>query len=265
MPASILYVPHGGGPLPLLGDPGHADMVAFLQSMAAALPEPDAIVVISAHWETEQVSVMTAASPELVYDYSGFPPESYSLRYPAPGAPELAVQCAGWLRQRGFQAREVPGRGLDHGVFVPLRIMYPDAGIPVTQVSLLASLDAQAHLDLGAALAPLRRRNVLVLGSGMSYHNLGVMLGRRPSQPTDADRQFDEWLGHACCSDQIDGEGRLARLAQWQQAPAARACHPREEHLLPLHVCAGLAAGEAATRVYSAPLMGRRVSAFLWQ
>ena len=265
MPASVLFVPHGGGPLPLLGEADHADMVQFLEQMAVQLPVPEAIVVISAHWEAPTATVISTAAPDMIYDYYGFPDESYRLRYPAPGAPSLARECLDWLGAAGQPVAEDSERGIDHGVFVPLMIMYPDASIPVTQVSLLSNLDAAAHIELGRALAPLRERNVLVLGSGMSYHNLGVLLGRRRSQPQDADQVFDDWLHHACCADDMDEQARLDALTHWAAAPAARACHPREEHLLPLLVCAGLAGGERAQRVFSAPLMGRRVSGFLWQ
>ena len=250
--------------MPLLGEPGHAGMVDFLQQMAGQLARPEAIVVISAHWEEAVPTVVSTDSPHLIYDYYGFPPESYDIRYPAQGEPVLAQECASLLQAAGWSARQDSERGLDHGVFVPLKVMYPEADILVTQVSLLSNLDARAHVDLGMALAPLRSRNVLVLGSGMSYHNLGVLLRGRASQPVDADRLFDDWLLETCCGERPDAD-RRARLADWQQAPGARACHPREEHLLPLMVCAGVARGDAAQRVFSAPLMGRRVSAFLWQ
>lgn len=264
MPAKVLFVPHGGGPLPLLGEPGHAELVAFLKQMAARLTVPDAVVVISAHWEADEATVITTPEPELIYDYYGFPPESYRIAYPAPGAPALGRQCRQLIRDAGLCAKEDSERGFDHGVFVPLKLLYPDASIPVTQVSLLSSLDPQAHMAIGRALSPLRDKNVLVLGSGMSYHNLGVILRGRESVPEEADRMFDDWLIDTCCNGAIEASQRMAALSGWEEAPAARACHPREEHLLPLLVCAGVANGAPAELVFSAPLMGRRVSGFLW-
>lgn len=264
MPASVAYVPHGGGPLPLLGEPGHDSLARFLRGLGEQLPRPSAIVVISAHWESHQVSVTAAPAPGLLYDYYGFPDAAYSLRYPAPGDPALAERLAVALEQGGHDVLRDDERDFDHGVFVPLSLMYPQADIPCVQVSLLASLDAGAHVRLGESLAALADEPLLFLGSGMSYHNLGVLLGRRVPQPADADRQFHQWLDTTCCDDALAAVERLQRLADWQHAPGARQCHPREEHLLPLHVCAGVARGAAAQRLFSEPLMGQQVSAYRW-
>ena len=172
MATGALYIPHGGGPMPLMGDPGHAELTKYLQSLAADGEPPSAIVVSSAHWEAPTPTITSAPNPELYFDYYGFPPETYEYRYPAPGSPELAARIADLLRDGGFAPEFDPDRGLDHGVFVPLMLMYPDAAIPVVQVSLVDGLDPATHIALGEALRPLLDGTVLLLGSGMSFHNM---------------------------------------------------------------------------------------------
>ncbi len=261
-PAPVLYIPHGGGPLPLLNDPGHRELIAFLSRCAESLPRPDTILVISAHWEEEIPTLLAAARPPLLYDYYGFPPESYALQYPAPGAPELAQELAATLRDRGIEAGLDATRGFDHGLFVPLTLIYPEADIPCLQLSLLASMDPAAHIEIGRALADLRRRNVLILGSGSSFHNMQAFRDGESGQA--ACRAFDDWLGETCC--RCDPVETAARLRRWTGAPEARYAHPREEHLLPLHVCVGaaMAGGRPARRLFNGDLMGYRMSAFLW-
>ncbi len=259
----VLYIPHGGGPLPLLGDPAHAGLTTFLREVTAGLPRPSAILLVSAHWEAAVPTVTTARNPTLIYDYYGFPPESYHIQYPAAGSPELAQQVVALLQGAGMQAATDPVRGFDHGVFVPLKLMYPQADIPCVQLSLVRGLNPQAHLAIGRALAPLRRAGVLIVGSGLSFHNLRVFFSH--SDPLYS-AQFDAWLAQTCAESELDVDERVQRLLDWESAPHARYCHPREEHLLPLHVCFGAAESESpvAQRVFAEELMGQRVSGFKW-
>ncbi|WP_207061197.1 class III extradiol ring-cleavage dioxygenase [Motiliproteus sp. SC1-56] len=239
--ADVLFIPHGGGPFPLLGDPGHEEMVRGLQEIAGQLRKPAAVLVISAHWEASAPTITAAASPSLIYDYSGFPPESYAIQYPCPGAPELASAVHQALQEAGISASLDRQRGLDHGVFVPLKLMYPAADIPCVQLSLVKGLDAATHLAMGQALRALDYDNLLVIGSGFSFHNMQAFFA--PGDP-DSERYnlaFEAWLEATCCDRGIKENERRARLEYWERAPHARFCHPRVEHLLPLHVCYGLA------------------------
>ena len=262
-PATTLYIPHGGGPLPLLDERGYAPMNAFLRGFGATRPRPDAIVVFSAHWEAEPIAITAAARPRLLFDYRGFPPESYAYRYPAPGAPALAGRIRELLAGAGIAATADAGRGLDHGVFIPLLLMYPDADIPCLQVSLSPDLDAARHIRIGAALAPLTGDNLLLLGSGFSFHNMRALMSKRDDAPDRQNLAFEDWLRQTCCATGIDEGERARRLAGWENAPHARYCHPREEHLLPLMMCYG-AAGAAAERVFFDQVAGFRASAYRW-
>ena len=264
--APILYLPHGGGPMPLLGEPSHAGMVAFWKEMAEKFPAPDAIVMISAHWEAEVASITASKAPEMLYDYSNFPAETYQYQYPSPGHPALAKQMAEMLAGNNIQVKRETERGYDHGMFVPMMLMYPKADIPCIQLSLLSSLNAQQHLDLGKALADLRQQNILVIGSGMSFHNFSAMR-RRSADDQKQSQAFDEWLVETCCSNALSAEEREQRLSNWESTPSGRFSHPREEHLLPLHVCFGMAASssDVAQHAYSESWKGLSLSAFLWQ
>ncbi|WP_210397763.1 DODA-type extradiol aromatic ring-opening family dioxygenase [Motiliproteus sediminis] len=257
----ILFLPHGGGPLPLLDDPDHRPLSHWLSETGSALPRPNAILIISAHWEQRQPTLTAAAAPALIYDYYGFPPESYQLRYPAPGAPALANRIAAQLQNAGFSAGTDAQRGFDHGMFVPLSLLFPAADIPCLQLSLLSSLDPAEHIRLGEALTPLRDQDVLIVGSGMSFHNLPAMMMGAPPDRGDA---FDDWLTICCTDAQLTPEQRYRQLCDWYQAPYARFSHPREEHLLPLHVCLGAAMGAAARSVFDSRLMGQRCRGFRW-
>ncbi len=254
-----LFIPHGGGPCFFMPDPDGTwtGMAEYLRSIPASLPQPPrAILVISGHWE-EQAFAFTGAHdhPGLIFDYYGFPPETYRLTWPAPGAPWLAERGAELLRTAGLPTAIDAERGFDHGVFVPLKVAFPDADVPVVQMSLHASLDPALHLAAGEALAPLREEGVLVIGSGMSFHNLRAMGDPRVTEPS---REFDRWLARAA---EAQPEERAARLAQWPGAPFARLCHPREEHLLPLMVAAG-AGREPGEKDYGEVVLGGAVSAF---
>jgi aromatic ring-opening dioxygenase catalytic subunit (LigB family) len=231
-------------------------MAAYLRGIDASLGQrPKAVLVVSGHWETDRPTVNTAAQPPLLFDYYGFPEHTYRLTYPASGAPALARRVRDLLADAGIETDEDAGRGLDHGVFVPLKLVYPDADVPVLQMSLRSDLDPEAHLAIGRALAPLRDEGVLIVGSGMSYHNLPKLMSGRDNEEAAA---FDAWLASA-----LEGpRGRAERLAAWEAAPAARASHPRAEHLLPLMVAAGAAEGEAGVRDYADRVLGKAVSGF---
>lgn len=258
----VLYISHGGGPLPLLGDAGHQALVAQLQQMAQRIERPQAIIVFSAHWEAPKVTITAGAQPDLIYDYSGFPAESYRIEYPAPGAPELAEQVAQTLQLAGIETQLDAQRGYDHGVFVPLKIMFPEADIPIIQVSLLRSLDADAHLRLGEALAGLAQNNILFVGSGFSFHNMRAFFNT--SAAADAENMaFEAWLKETLCSDALTESERRLRFVHWEQAPSARFCHPREEHLLPLHVCYGLTQ-RACDDYDSVKVLGKNAGLFYW-
>lgn len=260
--SQILYFSHGGGPLPILGDPGHQAMVAFMQQLPSRMRQPEAMVVISAHWEESVATVLGASAPTMFYDYYGFAQEAYTVTYPAPGSPELAGKITGLLDQHQIKARIDHQRGFDHGLFIPLKLMYPGADIPALQLSLLRGLDPAAHIALGAALRDLMRENILVIGSGFSFHNMGAFLWEGPPPPDAANDAFQNWLIETCTGP-ISPAQREQHLIQWQNAPSARYCHPREEHLLPLHVCVGMA-NKAATKIFDDYILGKRAVAFLW-
>jgi aromatic ring-opening dioxygenase catalytic subunit (LigB family) len=257
----VVFLPHGGGPWPFveLGFPRHEvdALAAYLRELARAVPErPTSLLVISAHWEERVPTVMTSAHPPMLYDYSGFPPASYEIQWPAPGAPALAARVRSLLQSNGIESAEDPARGFDHGAFVPLKLAFPDADVPTVQLSLTADLDPARHVAIGRALAPLRDEGVLIVASGMSFHNLRAM---RDPRAGAISREFDAWLEKAATAPQ---ETRDAELARWEAAPAARAAHPREEHLIPLMVAAGAAGDDRGALAYRGTFMGTTVSAF---
>jgi aromatic ring-opening dioxygenase catalytic subunit (LigB family) len=257
----VVYLPHGGGPWPFVDlgmDRAEFDSLAGYLRSVTSLPRtpPKALLVISAHWEEAVPTVQTAANPPLLYDYSGFPPESYSISWPAPGSPALATRVRTLLNAAGFNSAADAQRGFDHGTFVPLKLTYPNADLPTIQLSLKAGLDPTEHLAIGKALAPLRDEGVFIVGSGMSYHNMRGFVGGRGR--TDS-QTFDAWLSETAT---LDAAARDARLAAWAQAPAARLAHPREEHLLPLMVIAGAAGHEVGTVGFSGHVLGTKVSAY---
>lgn len=260
----ILYIAHGGGPMPLLGDKSHDDMVTKLREAAAQMPKPKAILVISAHWETDIPHVTTATKPELIYDYYGFPPESYTIEYPAPGEPALAEQVLGAMTTAGIEAQGDAQRGFDHGLFVPLKLMYPDADIPCVQLSLMNHLNADTHIKLGQALQALDYDNLLILGSGFSFHNMRAFFAPNHAEADSQNAAFQAWLELVCSDPEIDEKQRQHMLANWREAPHARFCHPREEHLLPLHVCYG-AAGRACDRATTVYALNKESRMFYWQ
>ena len=260
--AQIVYFSHGGGPLPILGDASHQAMIEFMQALPSQLKKPEAIVVISAHWEEDAATLMGAPQPTMFYDYYGFPDEAYAIQYPAPGSPALAERMAAMLEAKGIPARIDTRRGFDHGLFIPLKMMYPRADIPALQLSLLHGLDTSAHLALGKALRELMPENILVVGSGFSFHNMRAFSWQGTKAPDAANDAFQDWLIDTCAGPMPQAE-REQRLAAWEQAPSARYCHPREEHLLPLHVCQGMAQ-KPAKLVFDDRILGKRSVAFLW-
>lgn len=254
-----VYLPHGAGPcffMPWTRGPADTwdRTAAWLRGLLAGLPErPRAILVVSGHWEAPVFTVGSAERPGLIFDYRGFPEETYRLTFEAPGSPALAARVQSLLAQAGIASAADPHRGWDHGVFVPLKLVTPDADIPVTQMSLRADLDPAAHLAAGRALAPLREEGVLIVGSGMSWHN---MRGFTPDF-TERSITFDTWLEGAV----KDPGRREAALARWDAAPYGRDAHPREEHLTPLMVAAGAAAGEPGRVAFRDQVMDVVVSA----
>ena len=229
----------------------------FLEGLADTLPAPPrAILVISGHWEEPAFTAGGAARPELIFDYSGFPEHTYRLTWPAPGEPGLAARVSELLSQAGLPSATSAGRGFDHGVFVPLKVAFPEARIPVVTLSLAASLDPALHLAAGRALAPLRDEGVLIVASGMSFHNLRAYL--RP-ETLERARAFDAWLTQAAESPAAE---RNALLTGWRDAPFAAFAHPREEHLIPLMVAAGAGGEGPGTRVFRDEPMGAAISAF---
>jgi aromatic ring-opening dioxygenase catalytic subunit (LigB family) len=192
----------------------------------------------------------------MLYDYYGFPPESYTITWPAPGDPTLAARVQGLLNDAGISTAADAARGFDHGTFVPLKLVYPNPDIPAIQLSLMSSLDPAQHIALGRALAPLRDEGIFIVASGMTFHNLRALRGGASAADADA---FDAWLRDTM---QQEAAEQNRRLAAWAQAPGARFAHPREEHLLPLMVAAGAADGDRATTSYNGTFMGMRHSAF---
>ncbi|MEO1064117.1 MAG: class III extradiol ring-cleavage dioxygenase [Actinomycetota bacterium] len=242
-------ISHGGGPWPWAKDALPADW-STLEAALAGIPdelgtEPAAVLMVTAHWEAAAFTVQTHPRPPMLYDYGGFPPHTYEIQYPAPGSPEVAERAAGLLEAAGLPAARDDRRGFDHGTFVPAFVMYPDAEIPIVQLSIHAGFDPALHLAAGRALAPLRDEGVLIVGSGLpSYHDLSSF-GRTSADPS---REFDEWLtdtvvGHV-------GAERTQRLVDWDRAPSARRAHPREDHFVPLFVAVGAAEHEPGVRNY---------------
>lgn len=242
------FISHGGGPWPWM----RQEMSGQYDRLAAALGEmpqqtgatPRAILMVSAHWEQPEFTVMAHPNPPMIYDYGGFPDYTYHIQYPAPGAPQVAQRVCALLEAASFPARVDSDRGFDHGLYAPMAVMYPNADMPVLQLSLKHGLDPSEHLAVGRALAPLRNEGILIVGSGLSYHNLR-MFGPTAKEPSAA---FDDWLHRSLTA--RDFNQRNAALIAWETAPAARQAHPREEHLLPLMVAVGAAEQDIATRVY---------------
>ena len=257
----VVFIPHGGGPWPFveMGMPkADVDRLAdYLRSVRDVPPSaPKALLVVSAHWEEPVPTVMTSEHPPILYDYYGFPPESYEITWPAPGSPALAARVETLLDAAGIPHAADEARGYDHGTFIPLKLTHPDADVPAVQLSLRRGLDPADHLAIGRALMPLRDEGVFIIGSGMTFHNLRAFRDPRAAPVSEA---FDEWLRETMT---LDPGQRDRRLTQWTDAPAARAAHPREEHLLPLMVSAGAAGDDRAVVAFNDTFTGIRLSAY---
>ncbi|MCB1348589.1 MAG: class III extradiol ring-cleavage dioxygenase [Paracoccaceae bacterium] len=255
------FISHGGGPWPWIDDmrAALAPLDASLAALPGELPEPPAaVLMISGHWEAPEVRVMHSARPPMVYDYYNFPPHTYDITYPAPGAPALAETAAQLIAEAGLPVALDETRGFDHGTFVPAYVMYPEAQVPVFQVSMLESYDPADHVRLGRALAPLRDAGVVIVGSGLSYHNLRLF-GPNARVPSEA---FDAWLGETLA---LPAAERTARLLDWESAPYARTCHAREDHLVPLFAALGAAEDAPATRTYHQKMIFGGVTASSWR
>jgi aromatic ring-opening dioxygenase catalytic subunit (LigB family) len=201
--------------------------------------------MVSAHWEAPVFTLQGAAHPGMVYDYYGFPEHTHHVQYACPGAPELAARTLQLILAAGLPGEIDRERGYDHGMFAPMAVMFPAQDVPVVQLSLLHGLQPQAHVQLGRSIAALRDEGVLIVGSGLSYHNMQAF-GSGAGQADSA--AFDGWLQDTLL--RHEGSARTARLLHWERAPAARQAHPREEHLLPLMVAVGAAESDSATCVY---------------
>lgn len=261
----IVFVPHGGGPLPLMNDAEHLPLIEFMRELHRFIPAPRAILIISAHWEEPNARVSAAAAPAMIFDYSGFPTAAYEYTYPAPGAPALASEVVDLLNAAGLNSELDLQRGFDHGTFVPLMLMYPDAKVPVVQLSLVNSLEAGVQIALGKAIAPLREQGVLIVGSGMSFHNMRAFFGGEANVAARS-KQFDNWLSHCLTEPALTNKEREHLLLHWKAAPESQFSHPREEHLLPLMVCFGAASPREtpAQKIFSGRLFKAEISGFMW-
>lgn len=260
----ILFVSHGGGPMPLLGDPSHASLVSSFMDIRKKLTTPDTVIVFSAHWEAPSFTVSFNPTPGMLYDYYGFPPESYNIKYPAPGSPDIAQQAFELLKNAGLNVVKERQRGFDHGTFVPMKLLFPEANIPIVPISLNENLSSTEHIALGKALQPLREKNVLFLGSGLQFHNLPLMFQNDPAVKKAKVDPFTHWLDQTLTSKTLSETERAASLSQWEEMPNARLNHPREEHLIPLHACYGVA-GKPVNEVFESVLMDAPARCYLWQ
>jgi 4,5-DOPA dioxygenase extradiol len=236
----LIFVSHGAPSFAM--EPGLAGK--NLAALGRQLPQPDAIVILSPHWMTrDHVSVTASTRPKTIHDFGGFPDALYELSYPAPGAPELASHIVGLLQTAGWESRLDASRGLDHGAWVPLLYLAPNADIPVVQVSMPATLDTRSAWKLGEALKPLREMNVLIVASGSLTHNLYEFRGATP-HGADYVKQFAAWTAQSLQARNID------QLLDYKQyAPSAKRAHPTDEHFLPLFIALGAAGEHYQTQV----------------
>ncbi len=247
LPLPTFFISHGGGPCFWM-DWGPSDpflgLATFFKNFSKDLArKPKAILVISAHWEEEEFTIQTNPKPSMLFDYQGFPENTYRLKYPASTSAALIARTKELFKAAGVKLNEDPSRGYDHGLFVPFLLMYPDADIPIVQLSLKHNLDPAEHIKMGKILAPLRNENILIVGSGLSYHNL-----RQLNDVHGLSKNFDDWLLNTT---ELPSAKRERALADWESAPNARLSHPREDHLLPLMVVTGAATNENSTRIYN--------------
>lgn len=261
--SQIIYFSHGGGPLPILGDPSHNKMIQFMKNLPHKLKRPDSIIVISAHWEEDIVTIQSGSEPDMMYDYYGFPETAYSIKYPCKGDPDLALKISELFKENGIAHRLDDNKPYDHGSYIPLKMMYPNADIPVLQISLHHNLDPSTHLNIGKALIPLMEENILIIGSGFSFHNMRQFDFEGKNIEDSLNNEFQDKLIEICCSEK-DEMKKIECFINWEAFPGARYCHPREEHLLPLLVCVGLSKN-VGTKVFDNYILGKRATAFLWE
>lgn len=261
--SQIVYFSHGGGPLPLLNDSSHDKMIQFMKNLPQKIHKPDSIIVFSAHWEEDIVTIQSGESPSIMYDYYGFPEAAYNIKYPCVGSEDLALRIAEVFRQSGIEYKLDDKRPYDHGSYIPLKMMYPDADIPVIQISLNKDLNSLTHLSIGKALRPLLDENLLIIGSGFSFHNMTRFdfSGKNTKDPLND--HFQDRLIDICCINESENE-KWQSFLNWESFPNGRYCHPREEHLLPLLVCAGLSTN-VAVKIFDDYILGKRAVAFLWK
>ncbi|XP_061384923.1 uncharacterized protein LOC116777053 [Danaus plexippus] len=267
MVAPALFVNHGGGPMPLLGEKDHLGLTKFLRDEVKKhvnLKEIKAIVLVTAHWEESEVTISSGDRHELYFDYYGFPPETYKYKYDAPGDPELAKRIQTALKKAGIHSKLDPKRGWDHGVFVPMLLINPAADIPIIQISVLSNQDPEEHYNIGQVLKQFRKEGIAIFGSGMSYHNMREFFyGRNAGRVVN--EEFDEFLNDACTS---GNSVRKEKLLLWDQQPGAREAHPTRaaEHLMPLIVIAGAGGDGPGERIFNWDMSGTfRLSGFIWK
>jgi aromatic ring-opening dioxygenase catalytic subunit (LigB family) len=255
-----LFISHGGGPWPFVDEMkrAYAKTARELAALPQQLPEkPKAVLVVSGHWEEREFKVGTSERPPMIFDYYGFPEHTYQISYPAPGSPELASRVRSLIESSGIKCQEDPSHGLDHGIFIPLYLMYPNADVPIVPLSLKSSYDPAEHIRLGEALRPLREEGVLIIGSGLSYHN---MRGFRTGGGAEVSETFESWLNETIS--QPSAALRNDRLVHWEKAPSARLAHPQEDHLLPLMVVAGVAGEGPGRRIFIDHVMGVAMASY---
>ncbi|KAL0487144.1 4,5-DOPA dioxygenase extradiol [Acrasis kona] len=267
--APSMFIPHGGGPMPLMNDRMHDGMIKFLTGEARKYLKnngelPKAIILVTAHWEESEPHISSAPKHELYYDYYGFPPETYKVKYPAPGEPSVAEKAAELLKKAGFSPKLDSKRGWDHGTFVPLKILLPEASVPIVQLSCLSSQDASMHLKMGNALEPLRDEGVAIIGSGMSFHNMSMLRRLMQGGSGFSNDKFEKALDEAC---EAEPQDRNLKLSNWESMPLSRECQPRgaSEHLMPLFVAAGAGGNVRGKRVLDWSMGAVKLGSYLWK
>lgn len=259
--SSIIYFSHGGGPLPLLNDSSHMKMIEFMKKLPKQINRPNGIIVFSAHWEEEIVTIQSREKPEIIYDYYGFPKEAYSIEYNCSGNYQLALRVLELFKKNNISTCLDDKRPYDHGSYIPLKLMYPEADIPVIQISLKRNLDPLDHLKVGKALRPLLDSNLLIIGSGFSFHNMREFDFSGSEIEDPLNNQFQDSLIELSCNENFDN--RWEKFKNWEELPGARYCHPREEHLLPLIVCSAISTTKAR-KVFDDYIIGKRAIGFIW-
>ncbi|QDS77668.1 hypothetical protein FKW77_003329 [Venturia effusa] len=269
---AVISFAHGGGPMPLLNDPNHKDIINSLKNRVPKIlrlgtdKAPRAIVLVTAHWSERVPTISNAEKHKLYYDYGGFPRETYKLKYDAPGSPAVAKELFDVLQTAGLQPDTDGERGWDHGVFVPMLLVNPKADIPIIQLSVLNSEDPATHLKMGHALSSLRNTNIAIIGSGFSsFHNSRLMFSGVTDNPSFRKRNKAWNTAVKDAIEEEDVQKRGEKLAEWRTFPNAYEMHPRggAEHFLPLIVCAG-AGGAGKAKSYTDGFLGLDIYSFYW-